>query len=172
MRDEPSRSACPPAPAASLPGTALHSIGTTVHMTRIDFHTNVADKLGFACRLARKARAANCQVVMLADNQTQLAALDEALWTFSDQDFLPHVKADHALAAQTPIVLADSDEAELPHHQVLINLSMRTPTHFARFERLIEIVSADDAARLAGRERYRYYQQRGYPLTHFVSDKS
>lgn len=141
-------------------------------MTRIDFHTNVADKLGFACRLVRKARAANCQIVMLADGEAQLAALDEALWTFSEQDFLPHVRADHALAMQTPVVLTADDGAELPHHQVLINLAMRTPAHFARFERLIEIVSPDEADRLAGRERYRYYQQRGYPLTHFVADKA
>jgi len=150
----------------------LDSTGTAAPMTRIDFHTSVADKLGFACRLARKARAANCQVVMLANDGAQLAALDEALWTFSEQDFLPHVKAGHALAAQTPLILTSSDEAELPHHQVLINLSMRTPAHFARFERLIEIVSSEEEDRLAGRDRYRFYQQRGYPLTHFVAEQA
>lgn len=141
-------------------------------MTRIDFHTNVDDKLDFACRLARKARSANCQIVMLANDQTQLEALDEALWTFSEQDFLPHVKADDPLAMRTPIILALSDESELPHYQVLINLSMRTPTYFARFERLIEVVSTLEADRQAGRERYRFYQQRGYPLTHFVAEKA
>lgn len=141
-------------------------------MTRIDFHSNVPDKLAYACRLVRKARAANCQVVLLTKDRSELAALDQALWTFSELDFLPHVAANDPLAASTPVILSDSDDAELPHYQILINLSAGTPAHFARFERMFEIISADDADKAAGRERYRFYQQRGYPLTHFVADKA
>lgn len=139
-------------------------------MTRIDFHSNVPDKIAYACRLVRKARAAQCQVVLHATDDRQLVLLDEALWTFSEQDFLPHVMADDALADKTPVVLTQGDSAALPHYQVLINLSDATPAYFARFERMFEIVSSDDADKLAGRERYRYYQQRGYPLTHYISD--
>jgi len=141
-------------------------------MTRIDFHSNVPDKIQYACRLVRKARAANCEIVLLAGDRAQLAALDEALWTFSEQEFLPHVIAGDALAAKTPVVLTDNENAELPHHQILINLSNASPTHFARFERMFEIISSNDADKTAGRERYRYYQQRGYPLTHFVAEKT
>lgn len=139
-------------------------------MTRIDFHSNVPDKLAYACRLVRKARAAACRVVLLAKDRGQLAALDDALWTFSELDFLPHVMAGNALAEKTPIILAASDAVEVPHHHILINLSETTPAHFARFERMFEIVSADDADKAGGRERYRFYQQRGYPLTHFVAE--
>ncbi len=140
-------------------------------MTRIDFHTNIPDKIGYACRLVRKARGADQKVVVYADPD-QLAALDEALWTFSEQDFLPHVMAGDELAAQTPVILTDDDDAALPHHQVLVNLAPHTPAHFARFERMFEIVSTDEDDKLFGRERYRQYQQRGYPLTHFVADQS
>jgi DNA polymerase III subunit chi len=140
-------------------------------MTRIDFHSNVPDKLAYACRLVRKARAGDFRVVLLtAADGRSLAALDEALWTFSELDFLPHVHAADPLAAGTPVILTDSDQAELPHHQILINLSGATPANFARFERMFEIVSTDEAEKVAGRERYRYYQQRGYPLTHHVAD--
>ena len=135
-------------------------------MTRIDFHSEVADKVAYACRLVRKARSADCSVVVLTADGRQLAALDEALWTFSEQDFLPHVTAGDPLAQQTPVILTASDDAELPHHQVLINLSDTTPAHFASFERMFEIVSSDATDKAAGRERYRFYQQRGYPLTH------
>ena len=100
------------------------------------------------------------------------AALDDALWTFSEQDFLPHVSAGDELANVTPVILTADPEQALPHHQILINLSRETPAHFARFERLFEIVSSDEDDLLAGRERYRQYQQRGYPLTHFVAEKS
>ena len=143
-------------------------------MTRIDFHSNVPDKIAYACRLVRKARSQNLRVVMMAADAAQLQRLDEALWTFSELDFLPHVKVDSPLAAQTPIVLMDTDAgaADLPHHQVLVNLSQQPPADFARFERMFEIVAADDADRLAGRERYRHYQQRGYPLTHYDAEKA
>ncbi|HYD97533.1 MAG TPA: DNA polymerase III subunit chi [Noviherbaspirillum sp.] len=141
-------------------------------MTRIDFHSKVADRIAYACRLTRKARAANCQVVLLTRDRRDLMALDQALWTFAEQEFLPHVLAGDPLAASTPIILTDSAEAALPHHQVLVNLSAGTPAHFARFERMIEIVSADEADIAAGRARYRFYQQRGYPLTHFEADKA
>jgi DNA polymerase-3 subunit chi len=140
--------------------------------TRVDFHSNVADKIGYACRLVRKARAANCQVVLYSDDPTQLRALDEALWTFSELDFLPHVMAEDPLASQTPVILADNTSSALPHHQILINLSTAAPAHFAQFERMFEIVSPEAADAAAGRERYRFYQQQGHPLTHFVADKT
>ena|SRR3990167_4563699 len=141
-------------------------------MTRIDFHSNVPDKVAYACRLVRKARAADCRIVLLTNNRSHLAALDETLWTFSEPEFLPHVTAGDPLAAQTPIVLTDNDAAELPHHQILINLSDHTPGNFARFERMFEIISTDDADKSAGRERYRFYLQRGYALTHFVAENA
>lgn len=141
-------------------------------MTRVDFHSKVPDKIAYACRLVRKARAADMKVVLFAADRAQLAALDEALWTFSEQDFVPHVMAGDELAAMTPVILAHDAGQELPHHQVLVNLSRETPAHFARFERMFEVVSTDEDDLLAGRERYRQYQQRGYPLTHFVADKS
>ena len=141
-------------------------------MTRIDFHSNVTDRIAYACRLTRKARAADCRVVLLAQDSAQLQELDEALWRFSDLDFLPHVQADDRLADRTPIILTDADNTELPHHQILINLSRAAPAYFARFERLFEIVSADDEDKLAARERYVFYKQRGYQLTHFDAEKT
>ena len=111
-------------------------------------------------------------MVLFTPDRSTLAALDQALWTFSELDFLPHAPAGDPLAARSPIVLSDDPEAELPHHQILINLAPAAPAHFARFERMFEIISSDDADKAAGRERYRYYQQRGYPLTHFVADNA
>jgi DNA polymerase-3 subunit chi len=139
-------------------------------MLRIDFHSKVPNKLGYACRLVRKARAANCRVVLFSDDRAQLKLLDEALWTFSDLDFLPHVMADDALASDTPILLAHDDRVALPHHQILINLSTITPGNFTQFERMFEIVSTDAADTAAGRERYRQYHQQGYPLTNHQAE--
>lgn len=132
-------------------------------MTRIDFHTNVGDALLYACRLARKAYQAGQPLVVLAD-PGRLHAFDERLWTFSQLDFLPHCLADSALAARTPIVLA-ADLQRVPHHQILLNLAPAVPAQFARFERLLEIVGTSEDELAAGRERFRFYRDRGYPLT-------
>jgi DNA polymerase-3 subunit chi len=141
-------------------------------MTRIDFHTNVPDKLAYACRLARKAYAAGNRIVLMMEDAAQLTELDGMMWTFSATDFLPHVPAGDALATATPIILADSDNAELPHHDLLVNLSRRVPAGVDGFQRVIEVVSADEADAAAGRQRYAAYKRQNHPLTHFVANKS
>ncbi|MBY4895389.1 DNA polymerase III subunit chi [Cupriavidus sp. AU9028] len=133
-------------------------------MTRIDFHSNVPDKLAYVCRLVRKAYGAGQKMVVHAEPEV-LARLDGQLWTFSALDFLPHCGVDSPQAGQTPILLAATLEAA-PHHELLINLSADTPRGFATFERMIEVVGADEQDRTAGRERYRQYRERGYPLAH------
>lgn len=141
-------------------------------MTRIDFHTNIHDKLAYACRLARKAYAAKAKIVLLAEDAAQAAALNEALWTLSNIDFLPHVMADDPLAPETPIIITDSEEAALPHHDMLVNLTRRTPSNVAAFARVFEIISIDESDAAAGRQRYVAYKKQSYPLTHFVAGQS
>lgn len=138
-------------------------------MTRIDFHVNASDKIGYGCRLVRKVFRSGQHCVVCCDDAGVLAAFDEALWTFSPQDFVPHVMASDALAPETPVVLTASAD-DLPWHDVLVNLGGATPAGFARYERLIELVGSDDADRARGRERFRFYRDRGYPLeTHDVA---
>lgn len=141
-------------------------------MTRIDFHTNIPDKVSYVCRLARKAYAANAKLVLLAEDEAQAAALNAALWTLSDTDFLPHVLAGDALAGQTPIIITHSDTDPVPHHDMLVNLTRRTPASFADYARVFEIISTDEADAAEGRKRYVAYKKLAHPLTHFVAGKS
>ncbi len=153
-------------------------------MTRIDFHTNIADKLSYACRLTRKAYGAGGKLVLLAEDAVQAASLNEALWTVSETDFLPHVMLGDALTARTPIIVTwigndghggnggdSAGEAGLPHGDMLVNLTRLTPTNVDRFERVFEIISTDELDAAAGRKRYLDYKQKSYPLTHFVAGK-
>lgn len=141
-------------------------------MTRIDFHTNIPDKLAYACRLARKAYAAKARVVLLAEDAAQAAALDAALWTLSSTDFIPHVPAGDPLADQTPVIVTFDEAAPLPHHEMLVNLTRRTPRELERFARVFEIISTDEDDAAAGRQRYVAYKKQSYPLTHFVAGQS
>ena len=80
--------------------------------------------------------------------------------------FIPHVNAGDPLAAQTPLLLC-SEPVDTPHVDLLVNLSQSTPAFFGRFERLIEVVGADEADRAAARERSRFHKDRGYALNSF-----
>ena len=138
-------------------------------MTRIDFHFNVGEPIAYGCRLVRRIHRAGQRVIVYADSTGLLARLDTALWTFSPLDFIPHVFARDPLAAQTPVLLTD-DGADLPHHDVLVNLSDTEPPLFARYLRLVEVVGTGDESRLQARERWRRYREHGYPIaSHDVS---
>jgi DNA polymerase III subunit chi len=137
-------------------------------MTRIDFHSNVGDSIAYACRLARKAYMSGQPLIVLAEPE-RLKRFDEQLWTFKPLEFVPHCMADSALAAETPVLLAASLDAVLENqqHQILLNLAAAVPPQFARFERLLEVVGNDEHELVAGRERYRFYRDRGYVLNNY-----
>ena len=138
-------------------------------MTRIDFHFNTPDKLGYTCRLVRKAYRAGKRMLVYSDLPEQLAELDRTLWTFSAHDFIPHVMAGDPLASETPVVLS-STETEQADHDLMINLGNSLPPGYARFERLIELVSTDPEDRTHARSRLVFYRARGYPIeTHDIA---
>ena len=135
-------------------------------MTEIAFHFNAPDKLGYACRLLRKAVSVGSKVVVTGE-PALLRELDVALWTFAPLEFIPHCRGEGsapAVLAASPVVLADSSRGA-PHQDVLVNLGAAIPDGFERFERLIEVVTEDDADRLQARQRWKHYAQRGYAIT-------
>jgi DNA polymerase III subunit chi len=137
-------------------------------MTRIDFHSNVGDSIAYACRLVRKAYLSGQPLIVLAEPE-RLKRFDEQLWTFTPLEFVPHCMADSALAEQTPVLLTASLESMLPSqkHQILLNLGATVPSQFARFERLLEVVGNEEHELVAGRDRYRFYRDRGYVLNNY-----
>lgn len=132
-------------------------------MTRIDFYRYAQDKLRLACRLATKAFDKPSRVVVYAQDTKVLADFDRALWTFQATRFVPHCFVDSPLAPETPVILAASGDA-LPHHDVLLNLGDEWPPFFASFERLLEIVGADEDDKVRARSRYAFYKERGYDI--------
>jgi DNA polymerase-3 subunit chi len=132
-------------------------------VTRIDFYRYAEDKLRFACRLAAKACAKPAKLVVWSPDAKTLADFDRNLWTWQSTSFVPHCRADSSLAAETPVLLASNGEA-LPHHEVLLNLGDEWPPFFSSFERLLEIVSTDEADKGRARERYAFYKKRGYDI--------
>jgi DNA polymerase-3 subunit chi len=154
-------------------------------MARIDFHSNVGDKLDYVCRLTRKIWSATSEGqpvrnIVIVGEQADLKKLDELLWTFSSTDFLPHCFIDDEAAVDTPILLTDDFASsalnQVPHADVMIHLGMRMPQDVsglvARFPRIVEVVTVNEAERLAGRERYKAYRELGHELFNFDQSKS
>ncbi len=132
-------------------------------MTRIDFYRYADDKLRFACRLAAKAFEQSSRLVVYTPDAQVLGAFDRQLWTFQSTRFVPHVYAGTGLAEETPVILATAGD-NLPHHDVLLNLADEWPPFFASFERLLEIVGAEEEDKVRARSRYAFYVERGYDV--------
>ncbi len=135
-------------------------------MTQVEFHFNAPDKLDYACRLLRKASGRGAQIVVTAETDL-LNALDAQLWRLGPQEFLAHCLegCPDSVWQHSPVVLATSAQ-NTPHHNVLVNLGHAVPDGFSRFDRLIEVVSAEDAQdRNVARARWKHYADRGYAIT-------
>lgn len=144
-------------------------------MTEVDFHFNTPDRLAYACRLLRKAVRKGAGVAVTGPGAT-LDDFDRLLWTFDDTEFVPHLRlpphagAPPARQQATPVWLVD-DVAQAAHLPVLVNLGDEAVAGFESFQRLIEIVSRDEASRDAARVRWRHYLSRGYTIKrHEVAD--
>jgi len=132
-------------------------------VTTIDFYTHCADRLEVATRLVAKAWAQHGSVRVLTSGEQLTAELDARLWKSPPTGFLPHCRLASPVAAETPIVVDHALVHEGPA-AVLINLHRSPPPFFSRFERLVEIVGTDEDDAAAGRERWRFYKERGYAL--------
>lgn len=133
-------------------------------MTEVAFHTGIADKLGFACRLLRKAWRQGLQVTVTGA-PVELGRLDALLWTFEHEEFVPHARRRAgepvaAALARTPIWLLD-DEADAGVHQVLVNLGPEFVPGHARYQRVVELVGEAPDEVQQGRQRWRRYVAAG-----------
>jgi DNA polymerase-3 subunit chi len=133
-------------------------------VTSIDFYFNADDRLQVACRLAAKAASQNTRMLIYAPEGDAASRIDRLLWTWQALAFVPHCAPHDPLAAETPILIAAGEETP-EGYGVLLNLSSQTPPHFERFERLCELVGREDEEKQAGRDRYRFYRERGYKIT-------
>lgn len=134
-------------------------------MTQVAFHFNVPERVAYACRLLRKAVASGSKVAVTGP-QNSLHELDEALWTFSATDFVPHcyLTSDAHVVAASPVILTSSIESA-PDLPVLLNLGPAVPDGFDRYERVIELVMLDDEDRQLARRRWKHYTDLGYAIT-------
>ena len=135
-------------------------------MPRADFYLIQKDRfreepLLLVCELARKAHDANLWTLVLARDDEQAQRLDELLWEFDADAYIPHQLAGDDEDELTPVLIA-TPESDTPMRALVINL--RDDPVAGNFERVLEVVPADDSARGPLRERWKQYQSRGLEL--------
>ncbi len=134
-------------------------------MTQVDFHilpdASVEARWLYTCRLVEKATGLGHSVLIAVDTQDEAQTLDDLLWSFKPESFIPHqiIGGEN----ETNVEITFSDETG-DHQQVLINLRSQVPEYFSRFARLAEIVIQEPNILENTREHYRIYKQRGYPI--------
>ncbi|NWL79867.1 DNA polymerase III subunit chi [Pseudomonas taiwanensis] len=130
---------------------------------RVEFYVlssaNPADRLRAACQLAAKGWRHGLPVLVRCTDAAQRDELNELLWRFRGESFVPHSLIDDDASA--PVVLA-LDEAPATQQGLLINLASTISPHVEHFSRIIEIVNQEPDLLAACRENFRSYRQRGY----------
>lgn len=114
------------------------------------------------CELARKAYEANLWALILARDAAQAEEIDELLWAFDEDAYIPHqIAGTDEEDALTPVLIA-GPETDIALRPLVINL--RDTPVAGSFERVLEVVPADPAARGPLRERWKHYQSLGFDV--------
>lgn len=135
-------------------------------MTQIDFHilqeASVEARWLYVCRFIEKVERLGHRILVVVDTLEEAQELDDLLWSFKPESFIAHQLIGGDEEANVEITYtANAGE----HHDVLINLSSQIPECFSRFTRAAEIVIQEPKILENTREHYKFYKQRGYPIT-------
>ena len=139
-------------------------------MPRIDFYVLPDQKENgralLACRLADKAYGLGHTVYLFTASEARAAALDDLLWTFRQDSFVPHERYPLVGEEGSPVLVGTAAPATV-EAQVLINLADALPEGFERYERVVELVDQHPEVLAQSRERFRQYREQGCaPETH------
>jgi DNA polymerase-3 subunit chi len=133
-------------------------------MPRADFYLIAKPRflekpLLLVCELARKANESGQPLLVLAASAAQAEVLDELLWEFDPDAYVPHQIAGTDEDDDITPVLIVPPEADAPMRPLVLNLRNEPVT--GDFERVLEVVPADASAREPLRARWKHYQSRG-----------
>jgi DNA polymerase-3 subunit chi len=124
-----------------------------------------AEPLRLVCELARKAHDAGQWTLVLARDAAQAEQLDDLLWDMGEDAYIPHQIAGADIEEEEAAVLIAPPGIDAPLRPLVINL--RDAAVDGSFERVLEVVPADESARGPLRERWKQYQSRGFELNKY-----
>ncbi len=131
---------------------------------RIDFYilsaAGAAARERLACQLADKAYNHGYSVYIFTSGAAQAATLDDLLWTFRQDSFVPHERYPLRGAHTSPVLIGNASPLAVTAN-ALINLTDTVPAGIEKFERIMEVVDADASVLSASRQRFKHYREQG-----------
>jgi DNA polymerase III subunit chi len=119
----------------------------------------------FTCKLVEKAYRQGVYSFILTTSMEHIQIMDDLLWTFRPNSFVPHQCYANRQASDLQQVLISAALSDVPQGATLINLSPQYPEPLTHFDRILEIINQEPQILQAGRNRYRQYQQADAKLT-------
>jgi DNA polymerase-3 subunit chi len=136
-------------------------------MPTFDFYiieeSQVNARLRLTCRLIEKAYKNRHRIYVHTDTEKTAHQLDEMLWTYREDSFLPHNLYGDGPEPAPPIQIGFALTPE-KQRDILINLSKDVPIFYPQFSRVLEIISNETDIQAAGREHYKQYRADGHPI--------
>jgi DNA polymerase-3 subunit chi len=137
-------------------------------MPKINFYILPTDseveRLNTVCRLVEKAYKNQHRVYIHTETQTFAHQLDELLWTYRDECFLPHHLYGEGPEPAPPIQIG-YDVTPEKHRDILINLHSKIPVFVSQFSRVFEVIPNKPEHQALARDNYRQYRAHGYDIT-------
>lgn len=139
---------------------------------RVDFYllesNSAKERHLLCCRLIEKAYARGHRVFIYCSSKEEAELIDELLWTFKDDSFIPHNLQGEGPEPPPAVQIGYAQEPR-GFNDILINMQAEVASFHKRFCRIIEIVGAEEEDKALSRQRFRYYRQMQYVLhTHNV----
>jgi DNA polymerase-3 subunit chi len=108
------------------------------------------------------------RVVVQASSDERLTALDDHLWTYSDESFLPHGTDREAHAKDQPVLLTlGQDNLNGASVRFLVE-GAAIPPDIAAYQRLVILFDGNDPEALAvARDQWRTVKDGGYGATYW-----
>ena len=119
------------------------------------------DPLLLVCELAKRAFESGQPTLVLTRSLEEAENLDEKLWEFDENAFIPHQIAGDDDDAITPVLIVPPDTST-SDRTLVINL--RDDCAPGLFERVLEVIPADEAERAGSRERWKSYKAAGFDV--------
>ena len=137
-------------------------------MTEVLFVEVTASRLELkACEIAEGFYARGTRLQIIAADQEQASRLDDLLWTFRPDSFVPHGILEGDRDDPSLPVIITTRQAQEPGIRNLLMLDHCSPELVAQFPQAIHLVVVDDHARRESSRRY-WVQLRkaGFTLRH------
>ena len=132
-------------------------------MTEIIFYTGVCEELPFLVKLSEKTLKMRRKACIATRDAAHSKAVSKYLWTYDPTKFIPHsVDPEDLNNQRTSLELRYDDTSS--HLDILINLTGKQPSQFSSFHRLVEIITKHKDSIDLGRQRFKWYRDRGYDI--------